>query len=159
MQCRRELGVGAVPSGLGSLLLGLPRTYPSASLSRLGLSYAAPSGLGFGCAGCVFSFGLRWRHFISARNPLADAEVKIPSLTPRGGFRDASTALGGPYGPPNSAQHDSLPGLNQLPAGMPPYFWSHFSSSRTLILPCQGFLSRLWPSPGRISSWLGMPSE
>lgn len=30
---------------------------------------------------------------------------------------------------------------------LPPYFSSHFSSSRTLILPCQGFLSSEWPSP------------
>src|SRR5205807_2618483 len=32
-----------------------------------------------------------------------------------------------------------------------PYFSSHFSSSRTLIFPCQGLWSRLWPSPGKIS--------
>jgi hypothetical protein len=47
----------------------------------------------------------------------------------------------------------------QLGDGTPPYFCSHFSSSRTFIFPCQGFLARLWPSPGKISSLLGMPSE
>ena len=37
---------------------------------------------------------------------------------------------------------------SQFGAVTPPYFWSHFNSSLTLILPCQGFLSRLWPSRG-----------
>jgi len=48
---------------------------------------------------------------------------------------------------------------SQLDAGTPPYFCSHFNSSRTLILPCQGFLAKEWPSPGKISSLFGMPSE
>ena len=48
---------------------------------------------------------------------------------------------------------------NQFVGGTPPYFWSQLSSSLTLILPCQGFLPRLWPSPGRISRALGMPNE
>src|ERR1035437_9854628 len=48
---------------------------------------------------------------------------------------------------------------DQFEAGTPPYFCSHFNSSRTLILPCQGFLLRLWPSPGNTSSLFGMPSE
>ena len=40
---------------------------------------------------------------------------------------------------------------------LPPYFSSHFSSSRTLILPCQGFASSKCPSLGKISKVLGMP--
>ena len=43
-----------------------------------------------------------------------------------------------------------IPYSGALPA--PPYFCSHFSSSRTLIFPCHGFLSSPWPSPGKISS-------
>src|ERR1039457_276702 len=34
----------------------------------------------------------------------------------------------------------------------PPYFDNHFSSSRTLILPCQGFFASSCPSPGKISN-------
>ena len=56
-------------------------------------------------------------------------------------------------------QRAGPPAPHQLPAGMPPYFCSQFNSSRTLILPCQGFLLRLWPSPGKTSRALGMPSE
>jgi hypothetical protein len=41
--------------------------------------------------------------------------------------------------------------------GFPPYFSSHFSSSRTLIFPCQGFPSRPCPSPGKMSKLLGIP--
>ncbi len=40
---------------------------------------------------------------------------------------------------------------------LPPYRSSHFSSSRTLILPCQGFLLSSCPSPGKTSSRVGMP--
>ena len=46
--------------------------------------------------------------------------------------------------------------FRQRPA-IPPYFSSHFNSSRTLILPCHGFLSSSWPSPGKMSSVLGTP--
>src|ERR1700694_5461683 len=37
----------------------------------------------------------------------------------------------------------------------PPYFFSHFNSSRTLIFPCQGFFASSCPSPGKISKSLG----
>jgi len=47
----------------------------------------------------------------------------------------------------------------QCSVGTPPYFSSHFNSSRTLIFPCQGFLPRPWPSPGKINSLFGTPSE
>jgi len=55
----------------------------------------------------------------------------------------------------------ALPGssLPYFSAGTPPYFWSHSNSSLTLILPCQGFLPRPWPSPGKISNLFGMPRE
>src|SRR5258708_31634426 len=48
---------------------------------------------------------------------------------------------------------------NDVTPGFPAYFSNHFSSSRTLIFPCHGFLPKLWPSPGKISSVLGTPSE
>ena len=48
---------------------------------------------------------------------------------------------------------------SQFDDGTLPYFCSQISSSRTFILPCQGFLLRLWPSPGKISRAFGMPSE
>jgi len=48
---------------------------------------------------------------------------------------------------------------DQLGAGTPPYFCSHFNSSLTFIFPCQGFLARLWPSPGKINNLFGMPNE
>ena len=48
---------------------------------------------------------------------------------------------------------------SQLEVGTPPYFCSQFNSSLTFIFPCQGFLPRPWPSPGKISSLFGMPSE
>jgi len=48
---------------------------------------------------------------------------------------------------------------NQFDGAIPPYFSSHFNSSLTLILPCQGFLPSPWPSPGKIRSLLGTPSE
>src|ERR1700751_5599142 len=45
------------------------------------------------------------------------------------------------------------------PVPAPPYFCSHFNSSRTLIFPFHGFLSSGCPSPGKISNVLGMPRE
>ncbi len=48
---------------------------------------------------------------------------------------------------------------NQSPAGTPPYLCSHFNSSRTLIFPCQGFLERECPSPGKINNAFGTPRE
>src|ERR1700674_5242020 len=59
-----------------------------------------------------------------------------------------------PESPPESLYGRQFPA-----AGTSPYFSSHFNSSRTLILPCQGFFDSEWPSPGKISNWLGMPSE
>jgi hypothetical protein len=50
-----------------------------------------------------------------------------------------------------------FPAYSAVPA--PPYFCSHFNSSRTLIFPCHGFLSSGCPSPGKISNVLGMPRE
>src|SRR5581483_6098570 len=44
-------------------------------------------------------------------------------------------------------------------AGAGSYFFSHFNSSRTFIFPCHGFFESEWPSPGKINSVLGMPSE
>ena len=72
-------------------------------------------------------------------------KVKIPTLVAKN-----ATRMGHPQ---------VLFRWNQFDGGMPPYFCSHFNSSRTLILPCQGFFARLWPSPGKISNAFGMPSE
>src|SRR5690348_1577447 len=44
-------------------------------------------------------------------------------------------------------------------AAPPAYFCSHFSSSSTLILPCQGLLPRPWPSPGNRSKVQGTPRD
>src|SRR5215469_10262052 len=41
--------------------------------------------------------------------------------------------------------------------GQAQYFSIQSASSRTLILPCQGFCSSEWPSPGKSSSELGTP--
>jgi len=78
----------------------------------------------------------------------------------------------GPSPPPaaaGSARDDKPMGMSALRfgrqgnkssyfAGQSQYFSSQLSSSRTLILPCQGFWSSEWPSSGKTSSELGMPS-
>src|ERR1700686_4074862 len=53
----------------------------------------------------------------------------------------------------------SLVECNQFEVGTPPYFCSHFNSSRTLILPCQGFFESEWPSPGKTRRLFGTPNE
>src|SRR5579872_7269776 len=62
-------------------------------------------------------------------------------------------------GPQNDDEKTGRPDWTKRPGELqsvcgwaPPYFSSHFSSSRTLIFPCQGFLPRPWPSPGKTSS-------
>jgi hypothetical protein len=69
---------GAVPSGLGSLFLGLPRTYTSASL-RAGWGYCMPSplGLGLGAGGLLLSLGMRRRTLCFGEESTGGGEVRI----------------------------------------------------------------------------------
>ena len=66
-----------------------------------------------------------------------------------------------PYEAAGAAADDGVPPLHfSFLLGRRRIFSSHLSSSRTLIFPCQGFLSRLIGlRRGEISSLLGMPSE
>jgi len=82
-----------------------------------------------------------------------------PFYRGRTGHPRARGIIGSAWPSLDGRRHPSPNESCQLPAGMPPYFCSHFSSSRTFIFPCQGFLLRPWPSPGKIRSLLGMPRE
>jgi hypothetical protein len=142
-------------SAQGPRPTGLPRTHPSASL-RAGWGYCMPSLSGPGRRGgdCIRrdERGRCNVYFTAAPARLMRSQNPRPvSQKPRDEDGAPLTFLG-------PSQFSSGSRTNQFPAGTPPYFCSHFSSSRTLIFPCQGFFAREWPSPGKIRSLLGMPS-
>jgi hypothetical protein len=171
-----RIGIVAVPADSVPLSSSLPRTYLRAIVWR-------PFGAGVGWA----TRGLRPADS-RGRLSLHEFNVKIPTLsrqttgegrgTPPKTLSEAKnlctslTARAAPAGGevPRPAKcaglrmtridaSDLRSVCDQFEAGTPPYFCSHFNSSRTLIFPCQGFLPRPWPSPGKISNLFGMPSE